>query len=87
MNIGINFSVIGEKQGEYFVQATRNYIPYAKKSGYQYNGLNAFVTTRLGNAFIRLSYENIFDRGSYFVPVYPQLDRNFRLSVSMSFFD
>jgi len=87
MNIGFNFSVLSEFNGEYFVQQNRNYVPYDRKSVFSNNGLDAFAELRLGDAFLRVMFKNILAQTYYYVPVYPQHDRTFRLSVSWAFFD
>lgn len=55
--------------------------------GIEGNGFDAFLGAALGNAFVKVSFENLLSRGYYFVAAYPQFDRVLRLSVAWSFFD
>lgn len=59
----------------------------AGQSAAQFDGTSAFMTALVGNASLRLSYENIF--GSRWTTVLnaPELTRVFRLSVDWSFAD
>jgi len=85
LNIGVSFSAMTKFNGETFIPQTRSYIPNAIESTNYINGLDAFATARLGNAFVRLSYQNVLSNGYYYVPFYPALDRNFRLMFSWAF--
>lgn len=59
----------------------------AGKAPAQFDGMAAFMTAVVGNASLRLSYENIF--GSWWTSVLnvPELRRVFRLSIDWSFED
>ncbi|MDQ1265086.1 MAG: hypothetical protein QG635_236 [Bacteroidota bacterium] len=87
MNIGFSASAHDKKNGDYFVPFTRTYITSEINSGISFDGINAFIILRLGNAFAKLEYRNILSRGFYFTPVYPELDRGLLLSVAWSIFD
>jgi hypothetical protein len=45
------------------------------------------VTATVGNAVVRAAFENILGIPWFSVAGYPQISRNFRLSVHWSFFD
>lgn len=51
------------------------------------NGVDAYVSATVGNADIRLAFENILGVPWFSVAGYPEISRNFRLSVHWSFFD
>lgn len=51
------------------------------------NGVDAHVSATVGNADIRLAFENILGVPWFSVAGYPEISRNFRLSVHWSFFD
>lgn len=53
----------------------------------QFDGASAFMTARVGNASLRLSYENILGNRWQTVQNAPELTRVFRLSVDWSFTD
>ncbi len=85
LNLGVSFTATTKFKGESFVPQTRNFIQNEIESTHFINGLDVFATARLGNAFVRISYENILSNGYYYVPFYPAYDRNFRLLVSWAF--
>ncbi len=85
LRLGMKIFALGEKQGMRFIPQTRAYIEYPYRSSLTFNGLEVFARARLGNAYVKAAYQNVLSRGYYFVPVYPGLDANFRLSFSWSF--
>ncbi len=87
MNLGAEIYVLGPQNGLYFFPMTRSYFNNDVEYNTSNNGINAFAEMRLGNAFLRLMFRNLLDQCWYYVPVYPQAGRNFRLTVSWSFFD
>ncbi|MBU3742242.1 MAG: hypothetical protein FGM24_08145 [Candidatus Kapabacteria bacterium] len=52
-----------------------------------FNGVDAHVTATVGNAVVRAAMENILGVPWFSVAGYPEISRNFRLSVHWSFFD
>ena len=52
-----------------------------------FNGIDLFATAKLGDAYIRLTYMNVLNQTYGYVPIYPQLDGNFRISVGWAFFE
>lgn len=52
-----------------------------------YNGIDAFITAFVGNAAIRLSWENILAERWYSTLVTPSVPSNFRLSLTWNFLD
>ena len=87
LNLGVDVSMLTSFKGEVFFPITRAYLPNSDLSQIQTNGINIFAEAKLGNAFVKVTYQNALSQGYYYVPYYPQIDRNFRISVSWSFFD
>lgn len=85
--IGVEYAVLGPFNGEVFIPQTRSYIPNNFDNGIMNNGLNIYAKARLGNAFIRVSFENILSQPYYYTAVYPNYGMNFRFMVTWSFFD
>ncbi len=85
--VGFSFYMQSAFNGEQYVPQTRAYIPYAREKAISINGIDAYLKTRLGNAYVRITYQNLLSSGYYYVPVYPQLDGNMRITISWSFFD
>lgn len=85
---GLSVKFLGSFTGETFLPQTWTSIPSRSgESNATFNGIDAFIVLRLGNAFVRATFYNIISQTYYYVPMYPQLDRNLRLSVTWSFLD
>ena len=85
LKLGLSGSIISSYTGKKFLPQYRNYIQYDNESGLMNDGIKVFALARLGNAFIKASFENILSQNYYYVPLYPMYDRNFRFSFSWSF--
>lgn len=92
--IGSNWVVIGARAGMFtsmrglqYVPITWTYITPQTTQGTISNGIDAWLVANLGNASVRLSFENIFGQPYYSVATAPFLQQNIRLSVTWSFFD
>ncbi|TAL69683.1 MAG: hypothetical protein EPN82_03445 [Bacteroidetes bacterium] len=87
LRLGTSFGFIGEMKGEQYVSIGRKYLPNSTTSLAKPLSLDLFAEARLGVAYLKLTYENILSQGYYYVPYYPQLDGNFRISVGWPFLD
>ncbi len=87
LNLGINVNLTSKFKGEIFYPQTRTYILNNAESTFYFDNFDIFASARLGNAFVRLAYENVFYRNYYYVPYYPAYSGNLRLSVSWAFLD
>lgn len=85
LSAGINFKLISEFEGYQFLPQTRTYIPADFRSSFANNGFDVYATAVLGDAFIKLEFMNLLSQGYYYVPYYPELNRNLKLSVAWSF--
>jgi hypothetical protein len=85
LQIGTQVSGTTKFDGLTFDPQTRSYFANQQESQLMTNGINLFANARLGDADIRVSFENVLSQGYYYIPYYPELDRNFRLSFSWSF--
>ena len=70
-----------------YVPLTWSYASQTETQGMVGNGLDAFIHARLGNADVRLSYENILQSRWYTVAVMPEIIQDLRLSVTWAFLD
>ncbi len=85
---GLTLKFIGAHSADQFMPQTWSSISArTEPSLASFNGIDAFVALRLGNAFVRATYFNLLSQTYYYVSIYPQLDRNLRFSISWSFFD
>jgi hypothetical protein len=85
MRLCTSIGVIGPLSGEQYLPIGRNYLPVNTQSNLTPINLDVFAEAKLGVAYVKITYENILSQGYYFFPYYPQLDRNFRLSISWPF--
>lgn len=51
------------------------------------NRIDVFAVAKLGNAYVRIQMRNLLSSSYYTTAVYPELDRELRISVSWAFFD
>jgi hypothetical protein len=87
LRIGLDAKGVYQSKGEFFIPLTREYMAYNGDSRSMFNGLEGYVSARLGNAFIKAMYRNVLSQPFYYVPLYPIYDRNFCLIVTISFMD
>ncbi len=87
MHIDFTNRVSYQKFGYAFMPLLHQYYIQEFPSNLQWNGGDINLITKLGNASLKLSFQNIFDSGHYVMPISPLLGRYMRFSVSMSFFD
>jgi uncharacterized membrane protein YwaF len=53
----------------------------------QTTGLTLYTFMRLGNAVVKLDFENVLNAGYYYISFYPERGQILKLSVAWSFFD
>lgn len=85
--LGLEFAFLSKFKGETFSPFKRTYFSNSTESAFFTNGLTAYAEAKFGNAFVRLSYENLLSRGSYYVPIYPMFDRSLWFSINWAFLD
>ncbi|MBK9246859.1 MAG: TonB-dependent receptor [Ignavibacteria bacterium] len=85
---GLTVKFIGSHSSDAFMPQTWSSVTAQNEPSFaSFNGIDAYIVLRLGNAYVRATYFNILSQAYYYVSIYPQFDRNLRLSVSWSFFD
>ncbi|MFA6571675.1 MAG: putative porin [Bacteroidota bacterium] len=87
LRVGLNTGFMTSKKGEWFNPLTRAYLPVNEESGFQYQGISAFAEVRFRTAFVKVSFDNLLSQGYYYVPFYPEFDRNLKISVAWPFGD
>lgn len=85
LRLGTKIFAETEKKGVQFIPFTRVYVDFPNESNTTFNGFEAFASAKLGDAYVKIGYRNIINQGYYFVPLYPAIDGNFRLSFSWAF--
>ncbi|MFP4529479.1 MAG: putative porin [Candidatus Kapaibacterium sp.] len=85
LRLGGQSKFITSFRGLHYFPLTYDYYLSEYRSNPAVAGIDVFARARLGNAFIKASFANALSSGYYYVPVYPMLDRNIRLSVSWAF--
>lgn len=84
--VGLAFEFLTNYEGERFIPLNRLFIAADKYYKLMQNGVSVFATLKLGEAYLRISYNNILSQ-MYYVPYYPVYGANFRLQVAWAFFD
>jgi len=87
LRLGVAGKLVTAFYGETFLPQYRSYMTYDTENEPMFDGLKVFTSAKLGNAYVKVSLENILGSGFYTVPIYPYYGRNFRLSFSWSFLD
>ncbi len=87
LDLGLEFELFSPFKGLYFHPLYNFPIEFENKRQWQTNGLNVFASAKLGNAFVNLSIRNIISANYYLLPIYPEYDRNIRITVFFSFND
>lgn len=85
--VGMNFLFLSSFKGMSYIPFNNSYLINNSESGSMMNGIDIFAVAKLGNAHVKISFQNIANSGYFFQPYYPMLNRNIRFSVSWSFFD
>lgn len=88
LNLGISGRIQSSKSSMRFIPLSNSYtLNQDLETELQNNGLNAFAIMKLGNAFVKITFENLLDSDYFLTAFYPMRGRNLRLSVAWSFFD
>lgn len=66
---------------------TWSYLPGSTKQNWVGNGLDGFLAATLGNATVRLSWENLLQQRYATTELSPEAQRNLRFTLNWSFFD
>jgi len=87
----VRIGVVGILQPQFtahtYVPTRWAYVLDPREHGWSANGLDAYLTAVLGNATLRISYENILAQRWYTVPIYPEITQNLRVMLHWAFLD
>lgn len=87
VRFGATIGVLSEHTPSGYVPLTWSTVPGGRRQPLVTNGLDLHLTALVGNASVRLAWENVIGTPWYTVSGYPEIARNVRLSVNWSFFD
>jgi hypothetical protein len=87
LRLGVSGRTVSSFKGQRYLPQYRSYTPYDIESNFMFDGLKVFAAAKLGNAYVKVSYQNLLFRDYYLVSVYPFYDGHFRLSFMWSFLD
>lgn len=87
LRVGTKLAYSSKFKGLSFVPFNRSYIYKDIELKNRITSIDLFLSAKLGNAYIKASYENLISNEYYFVPLYPAIDGSLRLSLQWSFFD
>lgn len=87
LNIGFKAGLLDSKTPPRFIPISNSYITTNNDIGIQTTGLNLYSIMKLGNAFVKIEWENILDANYFNLAYYPERGQIVKLSVAWSFFD
>lgn len=87
VRFGATIGVLAENNAPGYVPLTWSTVASDRRQPLVTNGLDLHLTALVGNASVRLAWENVIGTPWYTVSGYPEIARNVRLSVNWSFFD
>ncbi len=87
LNIGFRAGLLDSKTAPRYIPISNSYITTTANVGIQTTGLNIYSIMKLGNAFVKIEWENLLDANYYNVAFYPERGQIVKLSVAWSFFD
>lgn len=87
LNIGFKAGLLDSKSAPRFIPISNSYINNTNNVGLLTTGLNLYSIMKLGNAFVKVEWENLLDANYYNVAFYPERGQIVKLSVAWSFFD
>ena len=82
LRIGLEAGAISDFTGDQFFPLTRSYYQGDYGSGFMFSGLTAFAEIKIGDAYVKVQYRNLFSNNYYFVPINPMFPANLRLSAN-----
>lgn len=87
VNLGFNYLLFTEHTPLYLLQPERIYLYSSDQQEFEPALFGIFLTAKLGNAFVRIKYENILNRNYYLISIYPERGTHLQFSLSWSFFN
>ncbi len=89
MRLGVSVDMVSPYTGAYYFPMQRvEYYYIQDKENERFGArLNVFAYVRFRGVYVRIDLKNVLDNNYYYVPYYPQLGRNLRLSLSLPFVD
>lgn len=84
---GASAAFLTGHKGDVFVPQTWNYVPAEAATSASFDGLSVYMSAKLGNARLRVAYTNLLSSRIEYVPYYPEIDRNIRISLAWAFND
>jgi hypothetical protein len=87
LNLGARGGLLTSKSSPRFIPVSNIYTLTDNTSNMQTTGLTLYTFMRLGNAVVKLDFENVLNAGYYYISFYPERGQILKLSVAWSFFD
>lgn len=87
IKIGLMGDIISSFRGLGYFPLYAGFYTSEYKSSMMGNGLDAFAHARLGNAYLKVRFNNLLNQSYYYTPIYPEPGRHFQFSFSWAFLD
>jgi len=85
MTFGLNGTLLQANNKYYFSPLVKNYVRTELNEGLEFDGLSAYIKARLGNCYLRISFNNILGLNYSYLAYYPMLKQEFCLSLTWAF--
>ncbi len=87
IKIGLSGDIISSFDGLGYFPLYAGYYENDYKSTIMGNGVDAFAYAKLGNAHLKVKFNNLLNQSFYYTPIYPEPGRHFEFSFSWAFLD
>ncbi|NQW29483.1 MAG: hypothetical protein HQ472_03105 [Ignavibacteria bacterium] len=87
IKLGVRGVLVSPMNSSQYVPLTWTFIQPVQQQNWASSGMDVFLLAVLGNASVKISYENILAQRWYSTAINPEIVRDLRLSVTWSFFD
>jgi hypothetical protein len=85
LRLGLESGFLTDFKGDNFYPVHRTFYQGNYNSDFMITGINGFAEIKLGNSFVKISYQNLLNSNYYYVAVNPMFNRNFRLTANWAF--
>ena len=87
VRLGVTASAVSPMASQQYIPLTWTYAAPTSSLDWTVNGMDVYLLAMLGNASVRLAYENFLAQRWQTTSIAPYIIRDIRLSVTWSFFD
>lgn len=87
LRVGLDLKASSGSTSYSYMPLSRTYYNSDFESDFSPHGLDAFVEIKIGTAYFKASFMNLLSTNYHQVALYPDLTRNFRMSINWAFLE